>query len=83
MTVQAAHFASPEPRITVRTGPRFTVQLALVLGATSSSPAFAVNRNPDGTVFHTKSEALTQSARDLIALAGAVYGVGPTSIKAT
>jgi multiple sugar transport system permease protein len=33
MTVQAAHFASPEPRITVRTGPRFTVQLALVLGA--------------------------------------------------
>jgi len=25
--------------------------LALVLGATGSSPAFAVNRNPDGTVF--------------------------------
>jgi lysozyme len=34
--------------------------------------------NPDGTVFHTKSEALTQSARDLVALAGAVYGIDLT-----
>jgi hypothetical protein len=34
--------------------------------------------NPDGTVFHTKSEALAQSARDLVALAGAVYGIDLT-----
>jgi lysozyme len=31
--------------------------------------------NPDGTVFFTKSEALTQSAHDLITLAGAVYDI--------
>jgi lysozyme len=34
--------------------------------------------NPDGTVFYTKSEALTQSARDLVALAGAVYDIDLT-----
>ena len=34
--------------------------------------------NPDGTVFHTKSEALAQSARDLITLADAVYEIDLT-----
>jgi lysozyme len=34
--------------------------------------------NPDGTVFHTKSGALTQTARDLVTLAGAVYGIDLT-----
>jgi hypothetical protein len=34
--------------------------------------------NPDGTVFHTKSEALTQTARDLVALADAVYEIDLT-----
>jgi hypothetical protein len=32
-------------------------------------------RNPDGTAYRTKSDALTQCARDLIVLAGAVYGI--------
>jgi flagellum-specific peptidoglycan hydrolase FlgJ len=31
--------------------------------------------NPDGTVYQTKSAALEQCARDLIILAGAVYGI--------
>ncbi|HEY2277042.1 MAG TPA: glucosaminidase domain-containing protein [Streptosporangiaceae bacterium] len=35
--------------------------------------------NPDGTVFFTKSEALTQSAHDLILLAGAVYDIDLTA----
>jgi lysozyme len=35
--------------------------------------------NPDGTVFFTKSEALTQSAHDLITLAGAVYDIDLTA----
>ena len=34
--------------------------------------------NPDGTVFHTKSEALTQTARDLVTLADAVYEIDLT-----
>jgi flagellum-specific peptidoglycan hydrolase FlgJ len=34
--------------------------------------------NPDGTVFHTKSEALTQCAHDLVTLAGAVYDIDLT-----
>lgn len=34
--------------------------------------------NPDGTVFHTKSEALAQCARDLVMLAGAVYDIDLT-----
>ena len=32
-------------------------------------------KNPDGTVYKTKSVALEQCARDLIMLAGAVYGI--------
>jgi lysozyme len=35
--------------------------------------------NPDGTVFFTKSEALSQSAHDLITLAGAVYDIDLTA----
>ena len=31
--------------------------------------------NPDGTVYRTKSEALEQSANELVQLAGAVYGI--------
>jgi hypothetical protein len=31
--------------------------------------------NPDGTVYRTKSEALEQCARELVDLAGAVYGI--------
>jgi hypothetical protein len=38
--------------------------------------------NPDGTVFHTKSEALSQCAQDLVALAGAVYGTDLTQAVA-
>jgi hypothetical protein len=34
--------------------------------------------NPDGTVFHTKSEALTQTAGDLVAVADAVYEIDLT-----
>jgi hypothetical protein len=34
--------------------------------------------NPDGTVFHTKSGALTQCAQDLVALADAVYEIDLT-----
>jgi flagellum-specific peptidoglycan hydrolase FlgJ len=33
------------------------------------------SRNPDGTVYRTKSEALAQCARDLVDLARAVYGI--------
>jgi hypothetical protein len=36
-------------------------------------------RNPDGTRFRTKSEALAQCATDLIALADAVYGIDLTA----
>ena len=32
-------------------------------------------KNPDGTVYRTKSDALKQCAHDLIILAGAVYGI--------
>lgn len=35
--------------------------------------------NPDGTIYHTKSEALAQVADDLIDLAGAVYGIDVTA----
>ena len=35
--------------------------------------------NPDGTIYHTKSEALEQVADDLIDLAGAVYGIDLTA----
>src|SRR5215469_6765163 len=35
--------------------------------------------NPDGTVYHTKSEALEQVAEDLIDLAGAVYQIDLTA----
>jgi flagellum-specific peptidoglycan hydrolase FlgJ len=36
------------------------------------------SKNPDGTVYRTKSEALEQCAADLIELAGAVYGLDLT-----
>jgi flagellum-specific peptidoglycan hydrolase FlgJ len=36
------------------------------------------SKNPDGTVYRTKSEALEQCAADLIGLAGAVYGLDLT-----
>jgi hypothetical protein len=36
-------------------------------------------RNPDGTVYRTKSEALTQSGEELIDLAERVYGIDLTS----
>jgi hypothetical protein len=36
-------------------------------------------RNPDGTVYYTRSEALEQCATDLIALAGTVYGIDLTT----
>jgi hypothetical protein len=35
--------------------------------------------NPDGTIYHTKSEALEQCADDLIDLAGAVYQIDLTA----
>jgi flagellum-specific peptidoglycan hydrolase FlgJ len=35
--------------------------------------------NPDGTIYHTKSEALEQVAEDLIDLAGAVYQIDLTA----
>jgi len=35
--------------------------------------------NPDGTVYHTRSQALAQCAEDLMALAGSVYGIDLTS----
>jgi flagellum-specific peptidoglycan hydrolase FlgJ len=35
--------------------------------------------NPDGTIYHTKSEALAQCAEDLIDLAGAVYQIDLTA----
>jgi hypothetical protein len=35
--------------------------------------------NPDGTIYHTKSEALEQVAEDLIDLAGAVYAIDLTA----
>jgi Mannosyl-glycoprotein endo-beta-N-acetylglucosaminidase len=35
--------------------------------------------NPDGTIYHTKSEALEQCAEDLIDLARAVYGIDLTA----
>jgi len=35
--------------------------------------------NRDGTIYHTKSEALEQCADDLIELAGAVYGIDLTA----
>jgi len=38
--------------------------------------------NPDGTVYHTKSQALAQCASDLIYLAGAVYGLDLTARRA-
>ena len=39
-------------------------------------------RNPDGTVYRTKSEALAQCADDLVDLAAAVYGIDLTSAEA-
>ena len=39
-------------------------------------------RNPDGTVYQTKSQALAQCASDLIYLAGAVYGLDLTARRA-
>jgi len=36
------------------------------------------SKNPDGTVYRTKSEALEQCAADLVELAGAVYGLDLT-----
>jgi hypothetical protein len=36
-------------------------------------------RNHDGTIYHTKSQALAQCAEDLVALAGQVYGIDVTS----
>jgi hypothetical protein len=35
--------------------------------------------NPDGTIYRTKSEALEQSARELVELAAAVYGIDLTA----
>jgi hypothetical protein len=36
-------------------------------------------RNPDGTVYRTRSEALEQCATDLVELAGTVYGIDLTT----
>jgi hypothetical protein len=43
-----------------------------------ASPVYGENlgtKNPDGTVYRTKADALEQCAADLIELAAAVYGI--------